>query len=279
MKNKPPFSNILPETNLAIEAAMKAGKAVIEVYKNNFSYQVKDDNSPITEADIKSNGIIQETLSITNIPILSEESVDNLVRLKHEKIWIIDPLDGTSDFVEKTGEFTIMISLVQSSKPILGVIYWPTEDKLYVAQKNKGAYELFSGHWKKLNVNNISNLEKCHAVISRHHLSESDKKFIKKLNLLEFNQKGSSLKVLDICSGEAEVYLTTTNKIKQWDTCASHCLISESGGKITSMYGEDLEFNTELINHENGLLVTNGLIHNKIVKKYSEFLNSQSQSK
>jgi len=279
MKNKPPFSNILPETNLAIEAAMKAGKAVIEVYKNNFSYQVKDDNSPITEADIKSNGIIQETLSITNIPILSEENVDDLVRLKHEKIWIVDPLDGTSDFVEKTGEFTIMISLVQSSKPILGVIYWPTEDKLYVAQKNKGAYELFSGHWKKLNVNNISNLEKCHAVISRHHLSESDKKFIKKLNLLEFNQKGSSLKVLDICSGEAEVYLTTTNKIKQWDTCASHCLISESDGKITSMYGEDLEFNTELINHENGLLVTNGLIHNKIVKKYSEFLNSQSQSK
>ena len=279
MKNKPPFSNILSETNLAIEAAMKAGKAVIEVYKNNFSYQVKDDNSPITEADIKSNGIIQETLSITNIPILSEENVDDLVRLKHEKIWIVDPLDGTSDFVEKTGEFTIMISLVQSSKPILGVIYWPTEDKLYVAQKNKGAYELFSGHWKKLNVNNISNLEKCHAVISRHHLSESDKKFIKKLNLLEFNQKGSSLKVLDICSGEAEVYLTTTNKIKQWDTCASHCLISESGGKITSMYGEDLEFNTELINHENGLLVTNGLIHNKIVKKYSEFLNSQSQSK
>ena len=279
MKNKPPFSNILSETNVAIEAAMKAGKAVIEVYKNNFSYQVKDDNSPITEADIKSNGIIQEVLSTTNIPILSEENVDDLVRLKHEKIWIVDPLDGTSDFVEKTGEFTIMISLVQSSKPILGVIYWPTEDKLYVAQKNKGAYELFSGHWKKLNVNNISNLEKCHAVISRHHLSESDKKFIKKLNLLEFNQKGSSLKVLDICSGEAEVYLTTTNKIKQWDTCASHCLISESGGKITSMYGEDLEFNTELINHENGLLVTNGLIHNKIVKKYSEFLNSQSQSK
>ena len=279
MKNKPPFSNILSETNLAIEAAMKAGKAVIEVYKNNFSYQVKDDNSPITEADIKSNGIIQEVLSTTNIPILSEESLDNLIRLKHEKIWIIDPLDGTSDFIEKTGEFTIMISLVQSSKPILGVIYWPTEDKLYVAQKNKGAYELFSGHWKKLNVNNISNLEKCHAVISRHHLSESDKKFIKKLNLLEFNQKGSSLKVLDICSGEAEVYLTTTNKIKQWDTCASYCLISESGGTMTSMNGEDLEFNTELINHKNGLLVTNGSIHNKIVKKYSEFLNFDSKSK
>tara|TARA_B100000953_G_scaffold293670_1_gene282464 strand:+ start:62 stop:901 length:840 start_codon:yes stop_codon:yes gene_type:complete len=279
MKNKLPFTNTLSETNLAIDAAVKAGKAVIEVYKNNFSFQVKDDNSPITEADIKSNMIIQEVLSTTNIPILSEESVDNLARLKCEKIWIIDPLDGTSDFIEKGGEFTIMISLVQSGKPILGVIYWPTEDKLYVAQKNQGAYELFSGHWKKLNVNNISNLEKCHAVLSRHHLSESDKKFIKKLNLLEFNQKGSSLKVLDVCSGKAEVYLTTTNKIKQWDTCASYCLISESGGTMTSMNGEDLEFNTELINHKNGLLVTNGSIHNKIVKKYSEFLNFDSKSK
>ena len=273
MKNKLPFTNTLSETNLAIDAAVKAGKAVIEVYKNNFSFHVKDDNSPITEADIKSNMIIQEVLSTTNIPVLSEESVDNLARLKCEKIWIIDPLDGTSDFIEKGGEFTIMISLVQSGKPILGVIYWPTEDKLYVAQKNQGAYELFSGHWKKLNVNNISNLEKCHAVLSRHHLSESDKKFIKKLNLLEFNQKGSSLKVLDVCSGKAEVYLTTTNKIKQWDTSASYCLISESGGKMTSMNGEDLEFNTKLINHKNGLLVTNGLVHNKITNEYSKFLN------
>ena len=274
MKNKPPFSNILPETNLAIDAAVKAGKAVIEVYKNNFSFQVKDDNSPITEADIKSNGIIQETLSITNIPILSEENVDDLVRLKHEKIWIVDPLDGTSDFVEKTGEFTIMISLVQSGKPILGVIYWPTEDKLYVAQKNKGAYELFSGHWKKLNVNNISNLEKCHAVLSRHHLSESDKKFIKKLNLLEFNQKGSSLKVLDVCSGKAEVYLTTTNKIKQWDTCASYCLIKEAGGNITDIFGNNLEYNTEIVNHQNGIMITNGLVHNLLIDSYRKFMST-----
>ena len=101
IKNKPPFINTLPETDLAIEAAIKGGKAVIEVYKNNFSFEVKDDNSPITEADIKSNRIIQDILSTTNIPILSEESVDNLTRLKHEKIWIVDPLDGTSDFVDK----------------------------------------------------------------------------------------------------------------------------------------------------------------------------------
>ena len=133
-----------------------------------------------------------------------------------------------------------MISLVQSNKPILGVIYWPTEDRLYVAQKNDGAYELFSEHWKKLSVSNISNLENCHAVLSRHHLSESDKKLINKLNLSEFNQRGSSLKVIDICCGKAEIYLTTTTKIKQWDTCASYCLITESGGKIRVIDSEIL---------------------------------------
>jgi len=271
IKNKPPFINALPETNLAIEAAIKGGNAVIEVYKNDFSFEIKDDNSPITEADIKSNKIIQEILSATNIPILSEESADNLTRLKHEKIWIIDPLDGTSDFVDKTGEFTIMISLVQSNKPILGVVYWPTEDKLYVAQKNQGAYELFSEHWKKLSVSNTSNLKNCRAVLSRHHLSELDEKLINKLNLSEFNQRGSSLKVIDVCCGKAEIYLTTTTKIKQWDTSASYCLITESGGKMTDLNGQDLEFNTKMINHKNGILVTNGLVHSKIVKEYLNF--------
>ena len=94
---------------------------------------------------------------------------------------------------------------------------------------------------------------------------------INKLNLSEFNQRGSSLKVIDVCCGKAEIYLTTTTKIKQWDTCASYCLITESGGKMTDLNGQDLEFNTKLINHKDGILVTNGLMHSKIVKEYSKF--------
>jgi len=269
-----PITNPFPETQLAIQAALEAGKTVMNVYNQEFSSTLKNDNTPLTEADVKSNQIIQKIISDSGHPILSEESVDDKKRLDSKKIWIIDPLDGTSDFIKKTGEFTIMISLVENHIPILGVIYWPTEKKLYLAQKGQGAFKSDNGVWSKLSVSTISELENCRAVGSRYHISEIEKNLIKRLNISQFTSKGSSLKVADISSGNAELYFTTTNKIKQWDTCASYCLISEAGGKMTDMFGNDLKYNTQRLNHENGLLVSNGLIHNHIIKIYRESMNN-----
>ena len=274
MSEKIPIKQPLPEIHLAINAALKAGKAVMEVYNQNFSTTLKSDDEPITEADIKSNSIIQKIISDSNYPILSEETTDNKERLNHKKIWIIDPLDGTTDFVNRTDEFTIMIALVENNKPILGVIYWPTNDQLYLAQSGQGAFLLNQGNWTKISVSDISELEKCKAVGSRHHISEIEQNLIKRLNISQFTSKGSSLKVADISSGNAELYFTTTNKIKQWDTCASYCLITEAGGKMTDMFGNDLKYNTERLNHENGLLVSNGLIHNHIIKIYRESIKN-----
>ena len=274
MNNEIPITNPFPETHLAIQAALEAGKTVMNVYNQEFSSTLKNDNEPLTEADITSNQIIQKIISDSGHPILSEESEDDKKRLDSKKIWIIDPLDGTSDFIKKTGEFTIMISLVEDHIPILGVIYWPTEKKLYLAQKGQGAFKTDNGTWSKLSVSKISELENCRAVGSRYHISEIEKNLIKRLNISQFTSKGSSLKVADISSGNAELYFTTTNKIKQWDTCASYCLITEAGGKMTDMFGNDLKYNTERLNHENGLLVSNGLIHNHIIKIYRESMNN-----
>jgi len=274
MNNNIPIDKLLPEIKLAIHAAIESGKEVMAVYKQEFSSSVKNDNEPITEADIKSNNIIQKIISTFGYPILSEESVDDKKRLDFQKIWIVDPLDGTTDFIKKTGEFTIMISLLDGKQPILGIIYWPTEDKLFIAQKGKGAYKLDNGIWSKLSVSDTSELSKCKVVGSRHHISDIEKKLLEHLNISKFTSKGSSLKVADISSGNAELYFTTTNKIKQWDTCASYCLIKEAGGKMTDMFGNDLEYNTEKLNHENGLLVSNGLIHDKVINIYSEFLKN-----
>jgi len=259
MSEKIPIKQPLPEIHLAINAAIKAGEAVMEIYNQNFSSTLKSDNEPITEADIKSNSIIQKIISDSNYPILSEETTDNKERLNHKKIWIIDPLDGTTDFVNKTGEFTIMIALVENNKPILGIIYWPTKDQLYLAQSGQGAFLLNQGNWTNLSVSTISKLEKCRAVGSRHHISEKEQNLLTLLNVSKFTSKGSSLKVGDISSG-----------MKQWDTCASYCIIKEAGGKMTDMHGNDLKYNTDLVNHENGLLVTNGLIHNKIIKNFKK---------
>ena len=210
MNNPIPIQNPFPESKLAIQAALEAGKTVLTIYNKDFSTTTKIDNEPLTEADIKSNEIIQKIISKSGHPILSEESVDDKKRLDFKKVWIIDPLDGTSDFIKKTGEFTIMISLVESNIPILGIIYWPTEDKLFLAQKEQGAFKLDNGKWLKLSVSDISELSQCKVVGSRFHLSDNEQQLLKSMNISKFTSKGSSLKVTDISSGLAEFYFTTT---------------------------------------------------------------------
>jgi 3'(2'), 5'-bisphosphate nucleotidase len=259
------FDWVIPEMNIAINAIMEAGRAVIDVYNTNFIQMTKEDKSPITDADIQSNQKIKEIISKSNIPILSEEDSDDKKRLDSKRVWIIDPLDGTADFVNRTGEFTIMIALVENNKPILGVIYWPVKDVLFAAQAGHGAYQFINQAWNKIKVSNISELEKSRAMVSRFHLSETDSNVIKKMHFGQVCHAGSSLKILKICSGEAEVYFATTKKMKQWDTCASYCIIKEAGGLMTDLDGNEIKYNTEIVEHENGLLATNGLVHKKFI--------------
>ena len=265
-----PISDKIPELDLAVKAAIEAGNTILEIYQGDYETSTKNDDSPITDADLKSNELIKKILSQTEHDILSEEDKDDLSRLSQEMIWIIDPLDGTSDFIDKTGEFTVMIALIKNKKPILGVIGWPTEKTLFVAQKGSGAFRFSNDQWSKISVTKVSDLSKCRTVGSRHHLSDKEKSFIKRLGIEDFTSIGSSLKVGKISSGEAEAYITTTNKMKEWDSAASYCIISEAGGKMTDMSGNDLTYNNEDVYHQNGILVTNGLIHNKIVEEFKK---------
>ena len=268
--NNIPISNKIPELDIAINAAQEAGNTILKIYEKDFKTFTKTDNSPVTDADLQSNKIIKEILSVTKHSILSEEDVDDKNRLSNDMVWIIDPLDGTSDFIDKTGEFTVMIALVEKQKPILGVIAWPTEKTLFVAQKNCGAFRYSDNKWEKISVTKISELPKCRTIGSRHHLSDKEKDFIEKIGIKDFTSIGSSLKVGKISSGQAEVYITTTNKMKEWDTAASHCIISEAGGKMTDMLGNELTYNNENVYHQNGILVTNGLIHEKILREFKK---------
>ena len=265
-----PIVDKIPELDIAIKAAREAGNAILEIYQGDFKTSKKNDDSPITDADLKSNEIIKEVLSQTEHTILSEEDKDDQSRLSKDVIWIIDPLDGTSDFIDKTGEFTVMIALIKNKKPVLGVIGWPTEKIFFVAQKGSGAFRYSNDEWKKISVTTLAELSKCRAIGSRHHLSDKEKQFIKKLGIEDFTSIGSSLKVGKISSGEAEVYITTTDKMKEWDSAASYCIISEAGGKMTDMLGNDITYNNKQVFHQNGILVTNGLIHDKIVEEFKK---------
>ena len=265
-----PIVDKIPELDIAIKAAREAGNAILEIYQGDFKTSKKNDDSPITDADLKSNEIIKEILSQTEHTILSEEDKDDQSRLSEDMVWIVDPLDGTSDFIDKTGEFTVMIALIKNKKPILGVIGWPTEKTFFVAQKGSGAFRYSNGEWKKISVTTSTKLSECRVIGSRHHLSDKEKLFIKKLGIKDFTSIGSSLKVGKISSGEAEAYITTTNKMKEWDSAASYCIISEAGGKMTDMLGNDITYNNKEVFHQNGILVTNGLIHDKIIKEFKK---------
>ncbi len=236
-----PFSSNQPELGKILEGIVRAGEKVIEVYETDFSSEKKEDDSPITQADIESNKILKEVLGETGITILSEEDADDKKRLSEDKVWIIDPLDGTTDFVNRTGEFTIMVGLVENHKSVLGMIYWPTKNKMYLAESGKGAF-CHDEEWEKIEVTMMSEIQNCHALVSRHHLSEKEKKLLDEMEISVVTSIGSSLKVTEIASGEAEIYVTTTNKMKQWDTCASNCIISEAGGKMTDISGKEMWF-------------------------------------
>ena len=273
MENKIPFINPLPETNLAINAVVDAGKAVMKIYDQEFETKIKADNEPLTQADTESDKIIHEIISVSDHPILSEETKDDKKRLEQETVWIVDPLDGTSDIINKTDEFTIMIGLVRKQIPILGVIFCPTQDTLYVAQQNQGAYQLLGERWSKISVSTKSDIAECRTVCSRHHLSENERNFLENIHPMKLTRRGSSLKAIDVASGMAEFYFTSSNKIKQWDTCASYCLIKEAGGNITDVFNNDLKYNTEAVNHQNGIVITNKLIHNQLIDSYKKFMN------
>ena len=269
-----PRTDFLREMNVAVTAAVNAGEKIMQVYRSQFSHTLKKDAEPVTEADILSNEIILHALTPLGYPILSEESADDLNRLQAERVWIVDPLDGTSDFVNRTGEFSVMIALVDKGVPVLGVVFCPSADTLYIAQIQLGAYKRQSGRWQAMSVSATREMANVRAVVSRHHLSDKEKEFLKMLQTSSFLQKGSSgLKIAEIADGRAELYFTMSDKIRQWDTCAACCIIREAGGTITDMRGEDILYNTAVINHANGILVTNGCIQESVLKKYTVFKN------
>ncbi|HKU48428.1 MAG TPA: 3'(2'),5'-bisphosphate nucleotidase CysQ [Nitrososphaera sp.] len=272
-----PFNDVFPETELAFRAINEAAKKVVEIYNGGFEASEKEDKSPVTAADLESHRIITQFLRESSITIVSEEGEEEQPQgaggsRTLSKFWLVDPLDGTREFVDKNGEFTIMVALVDEvdGKPKVGLISHPLAGSVYIAQRGQGSFKLSStggGEWTKLHVSSATTLEGSRAVISRSHVSAEELDFIGSLKLSGYTRLGSSLKALRICSGDAELYFAANTKIKQWDTCASYCLATEAGGVMTDMFGGDIVYRMGTAQHEKGIVITNGCIHDEFIKR------------
>jgi 3'(2'), 5'-bisphosphate nucleotidase len=241
---------------LTVEAAIEAGKETLNFYETKLEVDYKSDLSPLTQADIESNRIINNCLEPTGIPILSEENTNApySIRKEWKKLWIVDPLDGTKEFINNRKEYTINIALVIEGKPVLGVIYTPVLDVLFFGVKDIGAYKL-EGAKQFLNDINIikekairlplfsfSNSGSIIVLASLNHRNNETNEFIKTIQsqsehvLIE--SYGSSLKLCRIAEGSAHIYPRMAPTM-EWDIAAGHAIVEAAGCKIKKYPGFD----------------------------------------
>lgn len=247
------YENLILAT---LRAAKRAGEAILEVYDSDFAVGQKDDKSPLTLADKRSHetitGVLEQTITVNNstVPILSEEGRDIPYdeRKKWEYFWLVDPLDGTKEFVRRNGEFTVNIALIHKHKPVLGIIYIPVKDVFYFAAINFGTYKLENSETitddlsiealiSKSQRLPLDNNNKTYLTIigSRSHTSEEFSEFVKRLEAkygnVEFISSGSSLKLCIVAEGKADVY-PRFGPTMEWDTAAGQAIVEQADGSV-----------------------------------------------
>lgn len=247
-----------PLLKVAIQAAVAAGAEILKVYNTNFAVERKDDNSPLTQADRNANAVINNGLKHTQIPIISEENrqLDYEERKGWQRCWIVDPLDGTKEFIKRNGEFTVNIALVENEIPVLGVIYVPVTKELYFTAvdgktskkttlSSEGeSVEAILGNAKEIKPREASS--RITVVGSRSHLNEETKNFIadlEKRNQVALVSKGSSLKFCLVAEGLADIYPRYAPTM-EWDTAAGHAICRAVGvSVIDEATGKSMKYN------------------------------------
>ena len=231
-----------------IGISKEAGKAILEVYNSDFDYELKEDLSPLTKADTLSHNIICERLEVLtpDIPILSEEN-SNIpfdVRTLWKQYWLVDPLDGTKEFIKRNGEFTVNIALIENNKPIFGVIHIPSINSTYWGSEEAGSYQIESdAHVIKLQVSKSIH-RPLRIICSRSHPSKELNSFLKKIKNYQIIKVGSSIKFCLIASGKADIY-PRLGPTSEWDTAAGHAIVKFAGGHIRAL-SEDLNLQYNL---------------------------------
>lgn len=230
------------------DIAIRAGERILDIYEAGFSVEQKEDYSPLTQADTAAHETICAGLALLtpDIPILSEESslIPFAERKKWSQYWLVDPLDGTREFIKKNGEFTVNISLVDHNEPVIGVIYVPVSGVSYSAVKHQGAFKCTPGKEPRPVRVRKTTPGRITLAGSRSHGSEMQEKFIRRLgDNVEVMAIGSSLKFCLVAEGKVDIY-PRFGPTSEWDTAAAQCIVTEAGGEVTDMTFAPLRYNT-----------------------------------
>ncbi len=251
MTNTQALAALIPDV---VALARQAGTAILEIYEGGFDVETKSDGSPLTRADERSHRIIVSALRrlTPDIPILSEESasIPYAERSTWERFWLVDPLDGTREFVKRNGEFTVNIALIENGAPVLGVVYTPVEQRCHYGYREGGAFRVDGDDAPRtIHVRDYSG-GAATVVASRSHARGSVQQFLDRLRAAEGDYEvanmGSALKICLIAEGEGDIY-PRLGPTSEWDTAAGQCVLECAGGKLVNCDGSPFLYNKESV--------------------------------
>ena len=263
------------ELEITRKIAREAGRILMEIYSGDHSVEWKGHDDPVTAADHAANKFIVAELRrhFPDDGILSEEATDDPVRLNKARVWLVDPMDGTKQFIERIGEFAVMIGLAINGKPVLGVVYNPATNKMYYAATGSNAYLEESLTTKRLHVAATTDPAQMAAAMSRSHNSPKVDLITERLGIARQVQSGSvGLKVGLLAEGRAHLYLHLGDKTNQWDTCAPQAIIEAAGGIMTDRDGQPLQYNIAEIRNLNGVVASSGVMHERVIEEIQKVL-------
>jgi 3'(2'), 5'-bisphosphate nucleotidase len=256
----------------AVKLAREAGQILREVYATDFAVRLKGEDDPVTEADTRVNAFLVGRLreSFPGDSIIAEENGSDPARLS-ARCWYVDPLDGTKEFIAKNGEFSVMIGLAIDGEARLGVVYQPTENKLYRGVVGDGAFYEVGDKTFQLKVSDIADPAKLRLVVSRSHRPAGTDALKEKLGITVEQPMGSvGLKVGLIASRQADLYVHFSDKTHAWDACAPDAILRAAGGHFVDLAGHSLEYAGGMIGNKRGLLATNRKSYEKILPIVTE---------
>jgi len=267
------------ELAVAVELARAAGAAILAQYNEPLRVEQKtnlDDVEPVTQADRIANELIVNRLK-REFPadgILAEESIDTERRLSKSRVWMVDPLDGTNGFIDGNGDFAVQIGLVEESEPVVAVVYLPLSDVLYRAVAGMSSWiERPEVEAQKAAVSDRKKFAEMRLAASRSHRSPRMNKVVEQFGFREEVQRGSvGIKIGLLVEQQCDLYIHLSPRTKQWDTCAPQLILTEAGGRLTDLFGRPLNYNVPDVNNRNGLVASNGVAHDLIIRALAPLL-------
>jgi 3'(2'), 5'-bisphosphate nucleotidase len=248
------------EQEVASELAREAGRIVLQVYGSDFGVEFKTATDPVTEADRRVNAYLVAALR-DRFPadgIVAEESAEHGDALGRERCWFVDPLDGTKEFIAKNGEFSVMLGLAVRGRAMLGAVYQPVLDKLYLGVAGQGAALLQHGARRALSVSAVAAPSALGFVGSRSHRSKTTDDLVHRLGIVRDRPSGSvGLKVGLIAEREADLYVHLSDRSSKWDACAPDAILRAAGGRFTDLFGDDIDYRGAQMPNARGILACN----------------------